>query len=124
MKIICSKCNKEKPADCFYNDKSKKIGKKRECKECHKSRPNNTSKEARINARLNWLYGIKYTEYKKLYKKQSGCCKICDLPFDVLCVDHNHDTGEVRGLLCSRCNRGLGCFKDDKKLLKSAIKYL
>jgi len=41
-----------------------------------------------------------------------------------LAVDHNHDTGKVRELLCNTCNNGLGCFKDDPKLLQSAIKYL
>lgn len=42
----------------------------------------------------------------------------------VLCVDHNHKTGEIRGLLCGLCNSGIGHFKDKIKLLKKAIKYL
>ena len=77
-------------------------------------------------------YNLSINDYEKLLSDQNGNCKICGLPetsmnkYGVknLAVDHCHTTGRVRGLLCSRCNRGLGYFKDDKVLLKKAIKYL
>jgi hypothetical protein len=64
-----------------------------------------------------------------------GKCGICGndlkLPekrrgqsLEVVAVDHNHSTGKVRGLLCNRCNKGLGFFKDSSELLNSAIRYL
>ena len=63
-----------------------------------------------------------------MYAEQNGVCKICKLPpnhnSNHLCVDHDHETGEVRALLCDLCNRGLGYFKDDPRLLKLGAEYL
>lgn len=78
----------------------------------------------------NWGYkkdfGITIEDYDKMFKKQKGLCAICGLPENKirLSVDHCHDTGEVRGLLCGSCNRGLGLFRDNCELLKKAINYL
>jgi hypothetical protein len=67
-------------------------------------------------------------EYNYLLKKQNYKCLIChskqkDL-LQKLSVDHNHKNGKIRGLLCDRCNRGLGYFKDNLVNLTSAINYL
>lgn len=73
-------------------------------------------------------FGITLDDYNKLLNKQNECCCIChkhQSEFKIkLAVDHNHETGEVRGLLCTNCNNGLGRFKDNKDLLSEAIKYL
>lgn len=71
---------------------------------------------------------LKYREYEGMKKEQNNCCKICgtnekELSFK-LCVDHNHDTMEIRGLLCNPCNKLLGNVKDNISILKSAIEYL
>jgi len=77
-----------------------------------------------------WMkkYGLTPEDVYNLLEKQSCCCEICGLPiyaFDKgLCVDHNHETGEVRGLLCSNCNSGLGMFKDNINIMENAIEYL
>ena len=86
------------------------------------------------NKRLKIRYGITLEDYQNLYNKQLGLCKICNNPEIVrilkgrqirsLAVDHCHDTGKVRGLLCYKCNVGLGSFNDDPKLLIRAINYL
>ena len=64
---------------------------------------------------------------------QDGTCAICNKKNKMkkskkdayqLSVDHNHDTGEIRGLLCMNCNFGIGNFKDSIEILKEAIKYL
>ena len=64
-----------------------------------------------------------------MFKEQNGVCAICGSPEvsdrnSNLCVDHDHETGKIRGLLCNKCNRGLGYFLDNPKILKNALKYL
>ena len=60
----------------------------------------------------------------KLLEEQNGRCAICEeILFDPE-LDHNHDTDEIRGLLCPKCNRGIGQFKDNPLLLVKAIEYL
>lgn len=71
-------------------------------------------------------YGLSYEQYKNMHERQDYLCAICQHKCheDDLHVDHDHDTGQVRGLLCSSCNTGLGMFKDKIRCLASAIVYL
>jgi hypothetical protein len=76
-----------------------------------------------------WIrHGVKdfeYDDYLVLLKKQKDKCKICKQIMQSPCVDHNHKTGKVRGLLCIKCNAALGHFGDTlEKLMKGPIKYL
>jgi hypothetical protein len=66
------------------------------------------------------------TEYARRLQEQGGVCAICKLPpgEKQLAVDHDHETGEIRGLLCNDCNLGLGFFRDDPDLLRHAGAYL
>lgn len=72
---------------------------------------------------IKFLYGLSYDKYEDLVEQQNGCCAICDKA-TVLNIDHNHETGEIRGLLCNHCNLGLGLFKDSPILLIKASEYL
>jgi hypothetical protein len=79
-------------------------------------------------------FGIDMHEYDRLYRLQRGVCAICKKPetatmsksgkVKLLAVDHDHETGEVRGLLCQRCNQGIGQFGEDLERLMSAYRYL
>jgi hypothetical protein len=72
-------------------------------------------------------YGISTEEYDQMLLDQNGVCYICNKkPSDkrALDIDHNHETGEVRGLLCSQHNRAIGLFDDSINLLAKAIEYL
>ena len=101
------------------------------CKPCMKK-----SNDERRSYRRDWhrrkKYGLTDIDIQKLKVKQKGRCRICKrkLPKDVgkgrhyFHVDHCHRSGRVRGLLCFHCNTGLGHFKDNVRLLKSAIVYL
>jgi hypothetical protein len=88
----------------------------------------------RKNQHLKSLYGITIEDYEKMLEEQNGVCAICSKPetnIDYrtakprkLSVDHCHETGKVRRLLCEYCNTGLGKFHHDTQLLKKAIDYL
>lgn len=73
-------------------------------------------------------YGINESEYNNLLKKQNSVCAICLKEefgkITKLSIDHDHETGKVRGLLCRRCNTGIGMFMDNPYLLEKAVKYL
>lgn len=69
-------------------------------------------------------YGITTEDYDRMFVQQNGRCLICGRDDEKLVVDHNHATGEVRGLLCDKCNRGLGHFNDDPKLLRLASEHV
>jgi hypothetical protein len=86
---------------------------------------NKTYEEQRIS-RIR-LYGIDVPDYERMLEEQGGGCYICGKkPTDkrALDIDHDHETGKVRGLLCSNHNRGIGLLDDDISLLARAIQYL
>lgn len=78
----------------------------------------------RYSNKIKKLYSIDLNQKLKLEIEQGGVCAICARSVPTLCVDHNHTTGEVRGLLCSNCNTGLGLFGDNVQHLTQAIEYL
>ena len=91
----------------------------------------NNREKYRNNAKdwhLKKRYGITLEDYNIMLFEQDGCCSICGIHhtevYKGLAVDHCHESGKIRGLLCGNCNQGLGRFKDDITLFKNAIKYL
>lgn len=68
-------------------------------------------------------FGLSKLEYAQLLKQFKHKCYMCGSKFN-LCVDHNHKTGKVRGILCQNCNRGIGLLHEEIKRLTRAIKYL
>jgi len=80
-------------------------------------------KGRRVQLRYN--YGMSLEEFDQLLAEQHNACAICGLTSsETLCVDHCHDTGKVRGLLCRRCNSGLGFYDDDPAFMSKAVAYL
>ena len=81
---------------------------------------------------LLWRYGIRPEDYERLLDEQGGTCAACGEPETYqrngktvrLSVDHCHETGLVRGLLCGRCNRALGILRDSKRALAGLVVYL
>lgn len=85
--------------------------------------------ESSRRAHLKRMYNITLEEYNKMSDTQDHKCAICggeemNYKNKVLCVDHNHITGEIRGLLCGTCNIAIGHFKDNIRLLEQGIQYL
>jgi Recombination endonuclease VII len=69
-------------------------------------------------------YGFPVSEYIDLFVRQHGCCLICGEKTMALVIDHDHETGVVRGLLCVPCNKALGLFRDDPTRIQQAVYYL
>lgn len=130
----CNKCNTIKPVSDFYKDRPN--GSKRyECKQCHLSyykerwaSADKTYRKDRFKShRKNLLgkYNLSPDDYAKLVENQGGCCAVCDVkPDELLFVDHCHESGLVRGLLCRRCNMGLGMLGDDLSGIERAYQYM
>jgi hypothetical protein len=74
------------------------------------------------------VYGITYEEFDTLFDLQNGVCFLCEAPLvrdDRLThLDHDHDTDRARGILCMKCNVGIGMFQDDVDLIKEVVRYL
>ena len=114
-KVAVVACRKEESKDYYYNRGGKEKAADR-------------YKHMKRTYILRNRYGITEDDYKTLFKKQEGCCAICGADYSTsernLDVDHDHNTGIVRGLLCNNCNRGLGHMQDDIKILENAVRYL
>jgi hypothetical protein len=128
----CSWCKETKKLNKFYNDKHNSTGKSSRCKSCAKQESKKwyqTSEKYRQIIRdsgLKHRFGINSEDYFQMLQDQNNSCAICKEKEigKYLHVDHDHLTGEVRGLLCKNCNHGLGNFKDKIENLNEAIKYL
>ncbi len=137
--IICTKCSKGRQKTDYHhysrNQYPGKVYRSTICKKCVTQqrkvwRENNREQDRKNNVikkRRKKLKALNMTEedYKKLYNSQSGVCAICsDTDSKSLCVDHDHKSGKVRGLLCGSCNLALGCLRDNILLVESAGQYL
>lgn len=149
---ICRVCGQEKPEteEYFHKSKTHSGGFTTICKSCkieydkeyysrNKERINAqgklwrvSNKQYRRNKRLEKFYGCDQATYDRFFEKQGGVCAICGkketrVAKGSLCslaVDHDHETGEIRGLLCYHCNLALGHFKDSIEMLYEAANYL
>ena len=133
----CTKCLEVKDLSQFYKASHMKDGKNSICRVCIRIRLNahrklnpqlykNYDKKyyAKYGGRLK-RYGLSKAEYTILLHLQGSACAICKTPDNgKLYIDHDHATGNIRGLLCNRCNAGLGMFKDSSTVLLLAISYL
>jgi len=124
---ICTNCGERKPLIHFGRNKVGKYGRQAQCKECMKRYYQASKGRYRQRNLLNY-YGITLEAYDKMLEDQGGGCAICGQTPEEngqrLEVDHNHETGEVRGLLCRTCNMGVGAFKDSVERCLQAAEYL
>lgn len=114
----CPRCQELRPLDSFPGRKDN--GKKAAyCRPCQRS----YNRERRMQI----MYGVEWDDYERMLACQDGRCAICGrLPRKyALAIDHDHKSGEIRGLLCNRCNHTLlGAANEDSRLLRRAADYL
>lgn len=115
----------------YRKHKDRDEHKRKKYYEDNKDKIKKRSKDSYYKCKGDYLmenYGISIEVYNEMRRLQNNKCLICGNTFDnktvVACVDHNHTTGKVRGILCRTCNIGIGNLKDDISLLAMAIKYL
>ena len=112
---VCKNCKQKKLQQYFRDNRSK-------CKTCSRSKE---TAESKRNNHLKRKYDMTLEEFEQKFISQGGKCKICkEESKKRLHVDHNHVTGQVRGLLFSNCNTGLGLFQDSFEVLEHAVLYL
>lgn len=101
MSKRCCQCKELLSVECFSIDNTRNDGLRARCRSCDGEK-NRESKYKRV-------YGITIEDYDRMLEEQGGLCAICRNPPITyrLAVDHDHDTGAVRGLLCPPCNRAL-----------------
>lgn len=149
----CYICQTVKDYSFFGTDASSRDGYAYECKDCKnqrmgqyksmltwatRTRQKPSQQQEPVKRRRTWRartrrsksWGTKLTphDYTAKYNEQNGACAIGGMPETVnsvaLAIDHDHATGAIRGLLCRRCNTGLGLFRDNPDLLRKAAAYL
>ena len=126
----CSKCHEVKTLSEFYIIKHSG-NPHGSCKECFKKKSKESAQRLgrnhRKNIELKWFYGIGLDDYNQMLEAQGGQCA-CKATQgrsnkEALHVDHDHNTGLIRGLLCHRCNRAIGLV-DDPASLRALADYI
>jgi len=133
----CAECGEEKPAteEYFYRRRGKTPGLTIRCRECRrKDEARRRSVEGYADKQRGYLlklkFGISKEDYRRMLLGQKGACAICRSTDPRragvvhFAVDHDHDTGEVRGLLCHPCNTSLGLLQDSPEVILAAAAYL
>lgn len=143
---VCNTCQRRKPIDRFFKRGGDERGYRSKCKDCFqesgtrynqqdqvKARRAQHMREYRARDRSAWLnsslkyrFNITLDEWNRLFDDQDGRCAICDHEFTKKTphVDHCHETGVIRGLLCGGCNRMLGQARDSARILRKGAEYL
>ena len=134
----CRVCKETKELAEFHKAKVNTDGFENRCKPCKQAYQTHPDRRAARAGFRAWKYNIKVhygmtpEDYDKLVEKQDNKCACCGSTWDELTnhvferwvVDHNHTTGEVRGLLCNGCNAGLGHAQDNPIRLRAMAQYL
>jgi hypothetical protein len=131
-KKVCTRCKLPKDKELFAKNKSQKSGYDTQCLQCHCEkqqlrREQGLDVETRRRRELRKRYGITPEDWDRMYDAQLGRCPICLITLaevKKVCVDHDHETGAVRGILCFQCNLGIGSLKDNIDALERAAEYL
>ena len=132
---VCPQCKIEKALAEFSKDATQSGGVSCWCKPCKKTwrqqhRKDNPEHYRAVDQKADLMkrYGMGADDYWKMFDEQKGCCGCCGQSHTLfkrgLHVDHDHSTGQVRALLCTECNPGLGYFQDSIDRLEMAITYL
>lgn len=134
--LVCKRCKEEKNGSDFGFSCERKNGRTATCLACSRlldrARYARDTEKRRTQAKwgaIKQKFGLSRQEWEGMFKQQGGACAICNIVLaDSIrtraCVDHDHSTGKVRGLLCPNCNQALGLIGDDLSAAENAVAYL
>ena len=130
----CCICHGWLPLSEFHKNRKTWDGKNARCKKCHSHYNRCLAPQNPTQRSLRRKYGISQEQYRAIWEKQDHCCLICGNQINQMGsggdhktlahVDHDHQTGRIRGLLCGKCNMALGLLMDKIELLQKCIAYL
>ncbi len=145
----CNTCNRDLGVELYNKHPHGVLGLRGSCKECENiKRKHHYNKEDVKARKIEWereyrkspeyaqrkfgyrikaKYNLSLEEYDDICEKQGGVCAICgefNINGNRLVIDHDHQTGKVRGLLCGSCNCGIGYLKESATIMKKAMKYI
>ncbi len=127
----CKKCHNKTTIDWDKNNKEKRKEIKRRWREKNRDELKKYSKEHYESNKdyyrdwhLKKHYNISLQDYEKMVEIQNSCCAICKCTCKNLVIDHCHNTGLIRELLCNNCNTGIGLLKNDTEIFLNAIHYI
>lgn len=129
LRAACRRCTREYSREYYktHKERARLLAKKRRL--LNKGKP--SYKLQRSNYFFKRTYGLTLEQVKQIFRQQKGKCSICKKRMRMrgnggkrAHIDHDHKNGKIRGMICDICNRGLGFFQDNTKILKSAIRYL
>lgn len=123
----CTKCGELKPLSDFPVRKDRGSVPRSHCRPCHNADAKTPhAKALQREWRYRTKYGITVAEFEVMLADQHRRCAICGSGLDEATwhLDHDHESGQVRGILCELCNKGLGQFKDNPDRLLAAAAYL
>lgn len=141
----CSRCERRKSWAAFYVEARNKDGRASACKKCYRAKEKDYRNKNRkaISARMkkyygenrgeirarqrDYRYGLAPGDFKRLLAVQRGLCAICkEVPGgkNGPCVDHDHESGKIRAILCSNCNTSIGLLKESSVLAQQVAGYL
>jgi hypothetical protein len=134
QELLCTSCRRTLSVSAFAIRKDTKVPRVRSnCRDCLAAMATTKNRENPDDAQAYWWsrqlakYGLTPQSWQELFESQGGKCAICGAEVNGkkrFHVDHDHATGKVRGILCTKCNVGIGALKDDPETVFSAYLYL
>lgn len=109
---VCSTCGEEKPPSAYYKDQHYPDHRQKQCRAC------------RLNVGRASRFGITVSELTDFVNDRGNKCEVCGSSEGNMHLDHSHDTGKIRGLLCHGCNVSLGLVKEDPETLRGLANYI
>lgn len=128
LRYCCKECSSVKRKEHYWANRAEAIRRADQWRRENVER----SRELALQSYRRRTYGLEPDQYATILDEQGGLCAICGEPETAvnhhgplsLAVDHNHKTGTVRGMLCRKCNQGIGLFSDNPTRLRMAADYL